>query len=187
MRHDKTHCSACKCGLCCTKIKDFSVTLGRTQILKDVSLHIHCGELTAIIGLNARENPRCQSHPRGNPPRRRTVFVDAKDEKTRRPLIGYVPQKLDFDKSSPMSVFDLFASARTGVPVWFSHDRRLRQSVRESLERVQAGHLMDRRLGALSGGERQRVLLALALDPVPDLLLLDEPVSGIDQNGLHLF
>jgi zinc transport system ATP-binding protein len=188
MRHDKTHCSACKCGLCCTKIKDFSVTLGRTQILKDVSLHIHCGELTAIIGLNGAGKSTLLKAILGEIPHGgELVFVDAKDEKTRRPVIGYVPQKLDFDKSSPMSVFDLFASARTGVPVWFSHDRRLRQSVRESLERVQAGHLMDRRLGALSGGELQRVLLALALDPVPDLLLLDEPVSGIDQNGLHLF
>ncbi|MDD3365227.1 MAG: metal ABC transporter ATP-binding protein, partial [Syntrophomonas sp.] len=47
--------------------------------------------------------------------------------------------------------------------------------------------LIDRRLGDLSGGELQRILLALALDPLPDLLLLDEPVSGIDQLGLEMF
>jgi zinc transport system ATP-binding protein len=57
----------------------------------------------------------------------------------------------------------------------------------ECLASVQAGHLIDHRLGDLSGGELQRVLLALALDPVPDLLLLDEPVSGIDQQGMELF
>ena len=65
--------------------------------------------------------------------------------------------------------------------------KSLRPRVLRSLERVRAAHLIDRRLGALSGGELQRVLLALALDPMPDLLLLDEPVSGVDQNGLELF
>jgi zinc transport system ATP-binding protein len=52
---------------------------------------------------------------------------------------------------------------------------------------MEAEQLIDRRLGDLSGGELQRVLLALALDPLPDLLLLDEPVSGIDQRGMETF
>ena len=60
------------------------------------------------------------------------------------------------------------------------------EEVKERLSAVKADHLIDRRIGALSGGELQRVLLALALEPPPDLLLLDEPVSGIDQSGLEL-
>jgi zinc transport system ATP-binding protein len=115
------------------------------------------------------------------------MFLDAKNARTGRPLIGYVPQKLDFDYSSPMSVFDLFASARTSIPVWFTHSKHLCQSVQKSLKMVNAEHLINRRLGALSGGELQRVLLTHALYPIPDLLLLDEPVSGIDQNGLQMF
>ena len=47
--------------------------------------------------------------------------------------------------------------------------------------------MIDKRLGDLSGGELQRVLLAIACTPVPNLLLLDEPVSGIDRNGMELF
>ena len=52
---------------------------------------------------------------------------------------------------------------------------------------VSARHLADRRLGELSGGELQRVLLACAMTPVPEILLLDEPVSGVDAKGLSLF
>lgn len=55
------------------------------------------------------------------------------------------------------------------------------------LEEMDCSYLAERRLGALSGGELQRVLLALATDPVPDLLVLDEPVSGVDLAGLDLF
>lgn len=65
--------------------------------------------------------------------------------------------------------------------------RKIREEVLESLNRVKVPYLIDRQLGALSGGELQRVLLALALDPIPNILLLDEPVSGVDQNGLELF
>ena len=72
-------------------------------------------------------------------------------------------------------------------PVWLFPARAFRARVALNLTRVRAEHLIDRRLGALSGGELQRVLLALALDPMPNLLLLDEPVSGVDRNGLAIF
>jgi zinc transport system ATP-binding protein len=183
-----TQCSTCSCGLCCTKIQNFGVTRGKIQILKDVNLHIHCGDLTALIGPNGAGKSTLLKAMLGEIPHSGELnFLDAKNEHNRRPLIGYVPQKLDFDYSSPTSVFDLFAAAHTSFPVWFSHSKRVYEKALDSLERVQADHLINRRLGALSGGELQRVLLAFALDPIPDLLLLDEPVSGIDQNGLQLF
>ena len=59
--------------------------------------------------------------------------------------------------------------------------------LQEALDMVEAGGLAQRQLGRCSGGELQRVLLALALSPAPDLLVLDEPVSGVDQNGLQMF
>lgn len=186
--NQNTQCTGCTCGLCCTQIIDFGVTRSRLEILKNVNLHIHCGDLTALIGPNGAGKSTLFKAVLGEIPHTgKLIFLEANNERTGRPIIGYVPQKLDFDSSSPLSVLDLFAAAHSKMPVWFSRSKRTRQHVRESLTQVQAEHLINRRLGALSGGELQRVLLALALDPIPHLLLLDEPVSGIDQSGLNLF
>jgi zinc transport system ATP-binding protein len=178
----------CSMGLCCTQITNLGVTLGRYEILRDVNLHIHCGELTAIIGPNGAGKSTLLKAIIGDIPHTGELkYLDHKNIRTGKPLIGYVPQKLDFDLSSPISVYDLFASALSSRPVWLFHSKKLRAEIIDCLSRVDSGYLINRRLGALSGGELQRVLLALALKPVPDLLLLDEPVSGADPNGLQLF
>lgn len=183
-RGEGTECSR----LCCTKIENLGVVLGKTQILRDVNIHIHCGELTALIGTNGAGKSTLLKAILGEVPHSGTLqYIDAKGVRSGHPLIGYVPQQLSFDLSTPTSVFDLFMACLTNIPSWLAGPRSIRGRVRQSLEKVQAEHLIDRRLGALSGGELQRILLALALDPIPDLLLLDEPVAGIDRNGLELF
>ena len=174
--------------LCCTKIEDFSVRIGRTDIFSHVNIHIHCGQLTAVIGPNGAGKSTLLRAILGEVPHTGVLhYVDAKGKHTGHPIIGYVPQYLRFDVSSPTSVMDLFMACLSRRPVWLCSSKKLRPRVLRSLARVKAEYLIDRRLGALSGGELQRVLLPLALDPMPDLLLLDEPVSGGDQNGLELF
>ncbi|WP_069998324.1 metal ABC transporter ATP-binding protein [Cellulosilyticum sp. I15G10I2] len=175
-------------GLCCTKVQHMSVKRGGHYILKDVDLHIHCGELTAIIGSNGAGKSTFLKALLGEIPHGgKVTYLGAKESKAKQPIIGYVPQKLDFDLSAPMSVLDIFAASCSNFPIWLGSSNKIRERVIRNLKRVQAEHLIDRKLGVLSGGELQRVLLALALDPIPNILLLDEPVSGIDQNGLKLF
>ena len=114
-------------------------------------------------------------------------FLDGKGLRTGSPLIGYVPQRLDFGPGAPASVLDFCSACISNIPIWLIHSPSNRRRVRDSLSRVQAEHLLDRRISELSGGELQRVLLACALNPVPNLLLLDEPVTGVDPLGLKIF
>ncbi|MBP2638554.1 MAG: znuC [Firmicutes bacterium] len=186
-KHNCENENACQ-RLCCTKIENFSVSVGKTQILKDVNIHIHCGELTALIGANGAGKSTLLKAILGEIAHTGSLkYFDAKGARSGHPCIGYVPQYLNFDLSTPTSVLDLFMASLTNLPCWLMSSQTIRTRVTQSLEKVKAQHLIDRRLGALSGGELQRILLALALDPIPDLLLLDEPVSGIDQSGLELF
>jgi zinc transport system ATP-binding protein len=175
-------------GCCCTKIENFSVKAGKTEILRDVNLHLHCGELTALIGPNGAGKSTLLKAILGEIRHEGTIaFAGANEVNTRRPVIGYVPQKLEFDTAAPISVRNLFVSCMSNKPAWHRPSKHLDRQILGCLGRVQAEGLIDRRLGALSGGELQRVLLALALEPMPQLLLLDEPVSGVDRKGLEVF
>ncbi len=175
-------------GYCCTKIQGFSVKIGKTEILRDVNLHLHCGEMTALIGPNGAGKSTLLKAILGEIKHEGTiVFAGENEVNSRRPVVGYVPQQLEFDTAAPISVKNLFASCMSKKPAWQSPSKQLNQRILSCLNRVQAEGLIDRRLGALSGGELQRVLLALALEPMPQLLLLDEPVSGVDRKGLEVF
>ncbi|MCU0607270.1 MAG: metal ABC transporter ATP-binding protein [Candidatus Edwardsbacteria bacterium] len=176
------------CGGCCSKLERLSVSFGDHRVLEDVSLHFHCGELTALIGPNGAGKTTLLRAILGEVPHGGALhFLDRSKRRPDRPVIGYVPQKLEFDPTVPLSVLDLFAAALSRWPAWLGHHVFLRRRAEAVLERFEAAHLAGRALGRLSGGELQRVLLALAVTPVPDILLLDEPVSGVDQAGLELF
>ncbi|MBU1356961.1 MAG: metal ABC transporter ATP-binding protein [Candidatus Edwardsbacteria bacterium] len=176
------------CGYCCTKLVKLGVTFGQNRILEDVNLHVHCGQFTAVIGPNGAGKTTLLKAILGEVPHTGHVhFIDSDGQRPNRPFLGYVPQKLEFDATAPVSVRDLFAGAAGRRPVWLGIGRNDRSRAKEVLDTVQAGHLIDRKLGQLSGGELQRVLLAMAITPVPNLLLLDEPVSGVDLAGIELF
>ena len=175
-------------GRCCTRIEQLSVTLGGVDILKDISLHIHCREFTALIGPNGAGKSTLLKAMLGQLPYTgRMNYLDENFTAEVKPIIGYVPQTLTFDTGTPVSVSDLFQGALSRRPVWLGANRKNRLRTLEALSVVGAETLLNRRIGALSGGELQRILLALALIPSPDLLFLDEPISGVDQNGTAQF
>ncbi len=174
--------------MCVTRISHFSVNLRGKCILNDINLQIHCGQLTALVGPNGAGKTTLFKAILGEVPHTgKLEFLDSEGNRSARPRIGYVPQRLNFDVNSPITVGDLFLAALGQLPVFLGGSKHALESARKSLATVQAEHLINRRLGALSGGELQRILLALALEPGPDLLLLDEPISGVDFKGMQCF
>ena len=170
---------------CCLKIDKLSVRIGEDTILRDVDLHIHCGQLVALIGPNGAGKSTLIRSILGQRDYAGTISFHSADGQSTRPRIGYVPQSPAFDRADPVSVFDLFTCCISKRPAFLKPKKAMREQVLQCLSNVSGEGLIDKRVGALSGGELQRVLLALALEPMPNILILDEPLSGVDVEGME--
>ena len=174
------------CGhSCCLRVENLSVRIGSDSILKDVNLHVHCGEMVALIGPNGAGKSTFLKAILGQREYSGTIAFSEPGQRSKKPRIGYVPQSPAFDPSDPVSVADLFACCMSKRPAFLGLGKSMRKFVLECLERVHGEELIDKRVGTLSGGELQRVLLALALEPMPNILILDEPLSGVDVEGMQ--
>ncbi|WP_025031664.1 ATP-binding cassette domain-containing protein [Nitratireductor aquibiodomus] len=144
------------------------ISRGGRWLVRGVDLSVRRGEIVTLIGPNgsgksttARTAIGILQPSEGHVHRASTLRV------------GYVPQKVALDWTLPLSVERLMTlTAPAG-----------RQEIRTALEAAGVGHLAERQVAALSGGEFQRALLARAMLRKPDLLVLDEPVQGVDFTG----
>lgn len=174
------------CGhSCCLRVENLSVRIGGDCILSNVNLHVHCGELVALIGPNGAGKSTFLKAVLGQRDYEGVIAFSEPGQRSKKPRIGYVPQSPAFDPSDPVSVADLFACCMSRRPAFLGLGKSMRALVLECLERVHGEELIDKRVGTLSGGELQRVLLALALEPMPNILILDEPLSGVDVEGME--
>ena len=168
-------------------LQKVSVRLGGVSILEEVDATVERGSLTALIGPNGAGKTTLLMALLGLVPYTGTIRFGTGKRSNGHPRIGYVPQHLDLDRGAPITVLDLMVMSMQRRPLWFFWQAELKKKAEENLGRVQSAHLIKKPIGKLSGGEFQRVLLALALQQEPDILLLDEPVSGVDMAGELLF
>lgn len=167
-----------------------NVTLrrGKQLIIDQISFSLDCGDIVALIGPNGGGKSSLLKVILGEWPYQGQIhFTDHSGCKMTRPRIGYMPQHLSFDRRAPMTVADILCAHHGKWPIFLGPRRKNCLEVEQLLQLSDASHLLHKQLGELSGGELQRVTLAFALDPIPDILLLDEPVSALDESGKARF
>ncbi|WP_207060767.1 zinc ABC transporter ATP-binding protein ZnuC [Motiliproteus sp. SC1-56] len=149
-------------------LQGVNLRLGGRPVIQDVSLELNPGRITTLIGPNGSGKSTLIRLLLG-------LLQPDSGKVQRQPSlrIGYMPQKLHVDATLPLTVRRFMQLPR----------RMDKTALREALAMVNADHLMESPLQSLSGGETQRVLLARALLRRPQLLVLDEPVQGVDING----
>ena len=169
------------CGhSCCLRVENMSVKIGTDCILKDVNLHVHCGEMAAIIGPNGAGKSTFLKAILGQRECEGVIAFSEPGQRSKKPRIGYVPQSPAFDPSDPVSVSDLFACCMSRRPAFLGLGKAMKDTVAECLSRVHGEELVNKRVGTLSGGELQRTFLAQVFAQNPKLLILDEPANHLD-------
>jgi zinc transport system ATP-binding protein len=163
-------------------LRNLSVSLGGHSILNQVSADIVRGRITALIGLNGSGKTTLLRTIVGEYAYHGQIkFFCGHDHSHPTPEnVGYVPQRLILDARLPLTVRDIFGLALSRRPLFLGVPRWVSKRAQELLAEVGMPGILDVPVDGLSGGQLQRVLLALALQPSPELLLLDEPAAGID-------
>jgi zinc transport system ATP-binding protein len=154
----------------------------REALLDGVALHVQRGTVHALVGPNGAGKSTLLSAILGQIPFEGRIELSWIGSGT----IGYVPQSFAVDPTLPVTVADFLALTRQRRPVCLGLTHHARREIARLLDRVGLSGLDRRPLAVLSGGELRRVLLAHALDPEPELLLLDEPTAGLDEVAVRI-
>ncbi len=165
-----------------------TVNYGETVALHKLTFTLHTGQQIAVVGPNGAGKSTLFKLIVGElKPTHGTVALYG-TEPEQHLCVAYVPQRKEIDWRFPVTVRDVVMMGRVGRIGLFrwakAHDHAI---VQTSLERVNAEHLADKQIGALSGGQQQRVFIARALAQEAELILLDEPLSGLDTPSQEQF
>lgn len=161
-------------------VSNLKVTAAGHTLVHGVTFELHESDILALIGPNGSGKTTVLKALLGLTPYEGKIIWQKKMN------IGYVPQRFAYDANFPLTVKELLSLRIKKTSFWF-HTKKTHSAIADALKSVGAGRLMHRRIGNLSSGELQRVLLAYALVTNPEMLFLDEPVTGIDIEGEENF
>ena len=166
-----------------------SVHFGNRPAIEDVSVDILSGEVVSLLGPNGAGKSTLLKVLAGViPPSHGTCTFRGRPVRGANQAVTWVPQRAGADWQFPISVIDavLLGLGRSS-PKWRGFNRTEREQALTALGHVQMEHFADVQIGALSGGQQQRVFLARALLGSSEVLLLDEPFTGVDVPTQDLF
>jgi zinc transport system ATP-binding protein len=168
-----------------------SFRYGREAVLENVSLTVHAGEFVALVGPNGSGKSTLlrillgSMRPVSGSVR---LFGRAPEDLSDRSRLGYVPQRPSLSSEVPATVTEIVASGRLSSRGWWRPARgEDRTAVEHALESVGLRELASRPLNELSGGQQQRAFIARAFAGEPALLVLDEPIAGVDAESQRRF
>lgn len=164
------------------RLEDVWLHFDGVPVLEAIKLSIHQHDFLGIIGPNGGGKSTLLKVILGLlEPTRGKVMVFGHPPEQGRKYVGYVPQFSLFDRDFPISVWDVVLMGRVGHVSRFSrYSDEDKRYARNALETVEMLKFRNTRIGTLSGGQQQRVFIARALVTTPKLLLLDEPMAGVD-------
>lgn len=164
-------------------LEGVSFSYGGPLVLQGIDLRVEPGEFLGIVGPNAGGKSTLLKIILGLlEPQAGRVRVLGREPDGARSEIGYVPQYPPFSREFPISVEQVVLTGRLGRGRWWGgYSRQDRATVRRVMVEAEIADLAKRHIETLSGGQLQRVLVARALASEPQLLILDEPTSNIDQ------
>ena len=163
---------------------DLVVRHNGTMALENVTFTVNAGERVAVVGPNGAGKSTLFKVIAGvlQPSAGRITLYGGEPE--RHICVAFVPQRTQVDLQFPANVRDVVSMGRTGRLGLLRWPRRHdRQLVEECMELVNVSDLAERRIGELSGGQQQRVFIARALAQEAELMLMDEPLNGLDVNS----
>ena len=170
------------------EVRDLSVVYDRRRVLQDATLSVPRGSMTGIVGPNGGGKSTLLKALLGLVPAERGEIQILGGELNRRvrQLVGYVPQREDVDWKFPVSAFDVVMMGRVPSLRFLRRPGAVdRKIVWDALQTVGMKEFAEKRIGEFSGGQQQRIFLARALAQGAEVLLLDEPVSGVDAPSQH--